>query len=107
MVAEGISIEVNSLLKLKDHLARTIGFTEVAMVSYGSSNSFHVRFSGLDAIPEAAYPCINELMLVLDSPYPYNLISATMGGKYSDDEQVAQLLIGSLFVDLFLETFIH
>lgn len=105
MMAEGIPIDVNSMLKLKDHLAKTIGFAEAAMVSLGSTNSFHVRFGMLDAIPETAYPCLNELMLVLDSPQPYNLTSATMGGRYIEDELPAPLLVGSLFVDLFLETF--
>ena len=107
MVAEGIPIDVTSMLKLKDHLAKTLGFAEVAMVCQGHSNSFHVRFGSLDAIPESAYPCLNELMLLLDSSHPYNLISSTMGGRYLDDESAAPLLVGSLFVDLFLETFIN
>ena len=107
MVAEGISIEVTSLLKLKDHLARTLGFTEVAMVSVGHSNNFYVRFSSLERVSDAAYPCLHELMITLDSAQPYNLVSSSMGGRHSDDEAAAPLLVGSIFVDLYLETFIQ
>ncbi|TFK89146.1 hypothetical protein K466DRAFT_545801 [Polyporus arcularius HHB13444] len=107
MIAEGIPIEVNSLLKLKEHLARTLGFVEVAMIAVGNTNNFFVKFGSLDTVPEPAYPCLNELMLALDSAQPYNLLSSSMGGRYSDDEVAASLLVGSIFVDLFLETFIH
>ncbi|KAI0748219.1 hypothetical protein C8Q80DRAFT_1104066 [Daedaleopsis nitida] len=106
MVAEGISIDVGSLLKLKEHLARTIGFTEVALISTGNS-SFYVKFSSLYSVPEAAYPCLNEMMLALDSAQPYNLAPSAMGARPSDDEVAASLLVGSVFVDLFLETFYH
>ncbi|KAI0362213.1 hypothetical protein OH77DRAFT_1416438 [Trametes cingulata] len=107
MLSDGISIDINSLLKLKDHLARALGFAEVAMVTAGTSNAFYVRFSSLDAVPEVAYPCLNELMLVLDSPVPYDLPPSAMGGRFVDDETASSLLIGSVFVDLFLETFIQ
>ena len=107
MVAEGIPIEVGSLLKLKDHLARAIGFLEVDMVSVGNTNHFYVKFGTLYAVPEGAYPCLNELMLTLDSAQPYNLISSAMGGRYLEDETPSKLLVGSIFVDVFLESFIH
>ena len=107
MIAEGIPIEVNSLLKLKNHLARTLGFAEVEMIAIGNTTNFFVKFGSLDTVPEAAYSCLNELMLTFDSAQPYSLVSSSMGGRYSDDEPAASLLVGSVFVDLFLETFVH
>ncbi|KAH9946036.1 uncharacterized protein BXZ73DRAFT_86240 [Epithele typhae] len=107
MVADGILIDVVSMLKLKDHLAKTIGYAEVAMLSTGQAGSIYVQFGSLNSISEAAYPCLNELMLLLDSPQPYNLTSATMGAKYIDDEPASTLLVGSVFVDLFLDTFVR
>ncbi|TBU65728.1 hypothetical protein BD310DRAFT_803111 [Dichomitus squalens] len=107
MIAEGIPIEVSQMLKLKDHLARTLGFAEVSMITIGTTNHFFVQFGSLDVIPEEAYPCLNELMLTLDSAQPYSLVSSSMGGRYSDDETGAAVLVGSIFVDLFLETFIQ
>ena len=107
MIAEGIPIEVSHMLKLKDHLARMLGFAEVAMITIGTTSHFFVQFGSLNVIPEAAYPCLNELMLTLDSAQPYSLMSSAMGGRYSEDEMPASLLVGSVFVDLFLETFIH
>lgn len=106
MVAEGISIDIGSLLKLKEHLARTLGFTEVALIATGNS-AFYVKFSSLYSVPEAAYPCLNEMMLAMDSAQPYNLAPSAMGARPSDDEVAASLLVGSVFVDLFLETFYH
>ncbi|PIL24081.1 hypothetical protein GSI_13832 [Ganoderma sinense ZZ0214-1] len=107
MVAEGISIDVGQLLKLKEHLARALGFAEVAMMAVGNANHFYVRFNSLDAVRETAYPCLNELMLTMDSAQPYSLVSSAMGGRHSDDEPGAPLLVGSIFVDLFLEAFIQ
>ncbi len=107
MVAEGISIEVGQLLKLKEHLARTLGFAEVAVVAIGNTNHFFVRFGSIDVVPETAYPCLNELMVTLDSAHPYSLVSSAMGGRHSDDEPGSPLLVGSIFVDLFLEAFIQ
>lgn len=105
MLADGITVELNSLLKLKDHLARALGFAEVDMLTMGTSNAFFVRFSSLDVVPEVAYPCLNELMLVLDSAAPYDLPPSALGGRSLDDDAPSPLLIGSVFVDLFLETF--
>ncbi|KAI0670290.1 hypothetical protein C8Q78DRAFT_114403 [Trametes maxima] len=107
MLSDGISIDTNNLLKLKDHLAKALGFAEVAMVAAGNGNAFSVRFSSLDAIPEVSYPCLNELMVVLDSAAPYDLMPSAMGARFVDEETASASLIGSVFVDLFLETFIH
>lgn len=108
MIAEGIPVDVTSLLKLKEHLATALGFAEVAAVpAPGNGNNFYIRFGSMDTIPQAAYPCINELMLSLDSTQSYDLVSSVMGSRYNDDEAPASLLVGSMFVDVFLETFIH
>ncbi|KAI8998560.1 hypothetical protein BD414DRAFT_519687 [Trametes punicea] len=96
MLADGISIEINSLLKLKEHLARALGFAEAAMVTAGTGNAYYT-----------AHPCLNELMLVLDAAVPYDLAPAALSGRYAVDDSLSSLLIGSIFVDLFLETFIQ
>lgn len=107
MLSDGIEVDISSLLKLKDHLARALGFAEVEMVSAGTGNAFSVRFSNLTAVPEVAYPCLNELMLLLDAAVPYDLVPSSMGGRFADEETASTLLVGSAFVDVFLETFIH
>ncbi|KAI9070388.1 hypothetical protein FKP32DRAFT_1586228 [Trametes sanguinea] len=107
MLADGIPAELGNLLKLKDHLARALGFSEVAMVTAGTGNAFYVRFGGLNAIPGVAYPCLNELMVALDSAVPYDLPPSAMGGRFVDEETASNLLVGSAFVDLFLETVIQ
>lgn len=107
MLSDGIPIDPSSLLKLKDHLARALGFAEVEIVTAGTGNAFYVRFGSLGAVPEVAYPCLNELMLVLDAAVPYDLVPSAMGGRFADEEMASSLLVGSVFVDVFLETFIH
>ncbi|CDO71214.1 hypothetical protein BN946_scf184863.g9 [Trametes cinnabarina] len=107
MLADGITVDLGGLLKLKDHLARALGFSEVAIVTSGTSNAFYVRFGSLSMVPEVTYPCLSELMVLLDSAVPYDLPPSAMGGRFVDEETASTLLVGSAFVDLFLETFIQ
>ncbi|OBZ75571.1 hypothetical protein A0H81_04216 [Grifola frondosa] len=102
MIADGISIDINPLLKFKDHLVRLLNFDDVAMQPTG--NTFYVRFDGLGEIPPVAYPCLNDLTLVLDSSEPYNIAPSAMGGQ---DETTSPLLVGSVFVDVLLQLFVQ
>lgn len=107
MVADGIPIEVFSLLKLKHQLLSTLGYHDVSLVPSANGQTFYVQFHGLDFVPPTAFPCIADLMLVLDSARPYNLSCAAMGGPDVDDETYYTLLVGSAFVDILVDVFGH
>ncbi|THG99764.1 hypothetical protein EW026_g2637 [Hermanssonia centrifuga] len=107
MIADGISIDTFSLLRLKDQIARALGFQDVTLVPSSSGHTFHIRFGDTSGIPSWAFPSITDLMLVLDSAHPYDLAGSAMGGPYVDDDSPTTLLVGSAFVDLVLGLFTH
>ena len=48
MVADGIEIDLFSLLRLKDQLLRVLGFEEVSLVPSPTGHTFHVRSGEID-----------------------------------------------------------
>ncbi|GBE81969.1 hypothetical protein SCP_0403450 [Sparassis crispa] len=107
MVSDGVFIDLVSLLKIKDHVARVVGFQDVTIVPTASGHTFHVRFSALGTIAESADPCLNDLMMILDSSRSYDLPPSAMGGLYAEDDSPCHLLVGSVFVDILLDLFVH
>lgn len=105
MIADDISIDVFSLLKLKNILVRLLGYRDVSLIPTSTGRSFYVRFSQLNEISTWAYPCLDDLMLVMDSPSPLELAPSAMGGPFADDEIPSTLLVGSAFVDVILDLF--
>jgi hypothetical protein len=105
MIANGIPIDLFSLLRVKVELLRISGFTDVDVVPHNNGQSFHVTFSKLGIIPRLALPCIHDLPTLLDAPYPFRLPSSAMGGPLTDDDATDSLLVGSVFVDFALAIF--
>lgn len=108
MIADGLSIDVSSALKLKNHTLSLLGFKDVSLISSGvSGHSFYVRSSGIETITSWSYPCLSDLVLVFDSPHPLSVAPSAMGSPYAEDETPTRLLVGSVFIDLILDIFIH
>ncbi|KAF9815310.1 hypothetical protein IEO21_04673 [Rhodonia placenta] len=107
MIAEGIPIDPIQSLKVKEHLVRALGFQEVVLVPTASGRLYHIQYQGLYTISQISEVCLNDLMLVLDCAEPYDIAPAVMGGPYAEDETPDPLLIGSIFVDVPLELFVH
>jgi len=105
MIADGIAIDLFSLLKIKLYFVQLIGFHDAAIAPTPNGHAFHVRFTTVDKIPDIALPCVNELLNVLDSHHPFHLAPSAVGGPYLEDEDLWQLLIGSIFVDVSLIMF--
>ncbi|KIP09568.1 hypothetical protein PHLGIDRAFT_67270 [Phlebiopsis gigantea 11061_1 CR5-6] len=105
MIADGITIDLFSLLRLKDQLVRTLGYQDVATIPSANGHTFHVQFRGITSIPSTAFPCITDIMLVVDSAHPYELSCSAMGGPDVEDETPYSLLVGSAFVDIVLGLF--
>ncbi|KDQ60796.1 hypothetical protein JAAARDRAFT_173016 [Jaapia argillacea MUCL 33604] len=102
MMADGVEVDVFSLLKIKVHLVQLLGFSDVSVVPSPSGLSFYVQFGELSGIPELAFPCVNELLATLDAFHPFNLAPSAMGGPYAADDTTTPLLIGGIFVDVML-----
>lgn len=107
MIADGIAVDVFSLLKLKDQLVRTIGFQDVSLIPSTNGHNFFIQFRGINSIPPPAYSSVADLMIVLDSARPYELSCSAMGGPDVEDETPCELLVGSAFVDVLLGLFVQ
>jgi hypothetical protein len=105
MIADGVAVDLYSLQKIKIHLLQVAGFNDVVAVPRATGEGFHVTFSTLEAVPEVAFPCINELSPVLDALRPFKLAPSAMSGPYADDDDPWPLLVGSIFVDVALAIF--
>ena len=105
LIADGVAIDSLTLLRIKFHLAQTIGFATVSTVPSLNGHSFHVEFRDFDEIPSIAFPCIGQFFRVFDAHYPIELLPSSMMGHITQDEKPALILVGSVFVDLFLATF--
>ncbi|THH16358.1 hypothetical protein EW146_g4274 [Bondarzewia mesenterica] len=102
MMEAGIPIDLFSLLKLKVHLLRIVGFADVVAVPTASGNMFSVSFRDLGAITTDSWPCLNELLVLLDCSLPFSLPPTAMAGARHSDDSQSTLLIGSIFVDFVL-----
>lgn len=107
MVADGIDIDVFSLLRLKEQVLGVIGFQTVTLVPSTTGHTFHVQFDGLREISRWADPCIADLMRILDSSQTYIISCAEMGGPFIGDDAPWSLLIGSPFIDVILGVFVN
>lgn len=105
MIWHGIPIELFALLRIKIHLVRSFGFKEVAEVPSANGQAFYVRFGDLGEIPDKAISCLDELMNILDVYQPFELAPSAMGGPSANDDTKVSLLVGSIFVDVFLSVF--
>uniref|UniRef100_A0A0W0F9A2 Uncharacterized protein n=1 Tax=Moniliophthora roreri TaxID=221103 RepID=A0A0W0F9A2_MONRR len=104
MIANGIHIDSNDLLRIKLHLARILGFDDVHAVPAQNGLTFFVKFGQLNGIPRHALSCAAHLSSLLDSPYPaaMALMEPPMRGESANS---APLLVGSMFVDVLLGLF--
>ncbi|EIN07352.1 hypothetical protein PUNSTDRAFT_144852 [Punctularia strigosozonata HHB-11173 SS5] len=96
MVANLVPVDINVLKRIKNCLAAVLGFRKPPPV-YGE----------LQVIPASSYPCIGELVKVLDAFYPFDVTPSDMGRSGVDEESPSKLLAGSIFIDLVLAIFLE
>lgn len=103
MIADGVAIDDFSLLKIKFHLVQALGFPNTASVPSFDGQTFRVDFGDVKQIPEVAFPCVNELLSILDSHHTskvaHDIVPSVQDGK------PPPLLVGSMFVDVSLNMF--
>ena len=107
MIADGITIDIASILKIKGHLLRLIGSPDTRLESSGVGPSFYVDYEEPRRIVRASFPCLDDLLLVLDASHPFELAPSAMRGPLSYDETRTKLLVGSAFTDVVLSIFIY
>ncbi|KIK57795.1 hypothetical protein GYMLUDRAFT_228917 [Collybiopsis luxurians FD-317 M1] len=103
MIAEGIKIDYNDLLRIKQYVARVLGFDDVHAVPANNGHSFFVEFGDLKSIPPFAYPIISHMFALLDAPHTLSITDAELQGFVND--RVWPLLVGSPYVDILFGIF--
>ncbi|EJD06034.1 uncharacterized protein FOMMEDRAFT_119510 [Fomitiporia mediterranea MF3/22] len=105
MIADGVSIDIFSYLKIKMQLVALFGFSEASLVPAPSGHSFHVQFGELKALNSSALPCIQGLMTLLDAYRLYDVAPSAMIASGAEDDTTYPVLVGSIVVDVFLGVF--
>ncbi len=105
MITNGVNVNVQSLLKMKKHLAVVMGFENVVGIAQLDGHIVRVEFGDVAAVSEEVAPCIDELTTVFDSPLPSELTPSMMTRSYGQDDRPSKLLVGSIFIDLILVMF--
>jgi len=99
MLTDGIEIDSFSLMKLKVHFVQLAGFSNIAVIPTQSRHSFRLQFSDIAEISELAYPCVEELVHVVDAPHSVNLPLSALGITDDNEEKTVSVLVGSVFLD--------
>ncbi|KAI0322233.1 hypothetical protein OF83DRAFT_1279816 [Amylostereum chailletii] len=102
LLSAGVTIDLFNLLKIKLYLLRIAGFQDVISRPSASGQSFYVVFGDLSTTPDHAWPCIDELLTILDSPFSFSFSSAAMPDLLVGQDESTTLLIGSIFLDVLL-----
>ncbi|KAH9180668.1 hypothetical protein EDB89DRAFT_1920409 [Lactarius sanguifluus] len=100
MIGSGISIDLPNLLKLKKHLVRILGFSNISTVRAPGSHLFYVAFDHTKITAYDVSPCMDELLTVLDASHPFSLVASAMTESLPPNDAPASLLVGSIFVDI-------
>ncbi|KAI5122947.1 hypothetical protein M0805_006828 [Coniferiporia weirii] len=107
MIADGISVDLFSFLKIKLQLVRILGFPVATLVPAPSGHSFHVHYETLKAVGPYASPCLQGLMALLDAHRSFELSPSAMAGTSADDDATHPVLVGSVILDVFFDLFNH
>ncbi|KAL7409186.1 hypothetical protein BDY24DRAFT_419079 [Mrakia frigida] len=91
-VGDGIQIDLFSLLKVKHHVIKTIGFEHCEI--------FCIQFSNLDRFTPAALSVVSGLKRVLDCHHHLDLSPSAMGVVYLDEDHPSSHLVGAAFIDV-------
>ncbi|KAH0583846.1 hypothetical protein H2248_009444 [Termitomyces sp. 'cryptogamus'] len=105
MIADGIQIDSFALLKIKTHLVNVIGFPDVLLVPSQVGRLFQIQFGEVSEINDIAFPCVNQLLSVMDASHTVDIPSYVMAGSNDLDERPVSILVGSAFIDVFLVMF--
>lgn len=102
MISSGIDVDLLTMLRLKKHLVRILGFSNVSTVSAPASQVFYVTFEHRISTDRDVSSCMDELLSVLDASRPFSVVASAMAESPPSDDAPASLLVGSIFVDVFL-----
>ena len=98
MITHGIEIDGPSLLKLDFQYLKISGFSKVSLISVQHGHSFHIDFGNITEVPGSAFPCIEELVHVVDAAHFVDLPHVTLELNEEQEEKTSSVLVGTIFV---------
>jgi hypothetical protein len=99
MISDGIEIDGFSLMKLNFQYLKISGFSEVFLIPGKTGHSFHIDFGNITDVPGFAFPCIEELVHVVDAAFFVDLPHVAIGVNEEQEEKSSRVLIGTIFID--------
>ena len=99
MISDGIEIDGFSLMKLNFQYLKISGFSEVFLIPGQTGHSFRIDFGDIPDVSGSAFPCIEELVHVVDAAYFVDLPHVALGLNEEQEEKTSRVLIGTIFVD--------
>lgn len=105
MIADGIAIDNFTLLKLKVQLVKVLNFDDISVVPSANGHAFHIQFGDVRELLELAYPCVEDLCLVLDAYHIVELAPSSVGTSEVSEDRPSSGLVGSVFVDVSIALF--
>jgi len=99
MMADGIEIDGFSLMKLNSQYLKITGFSEVSITPAQNGHSFRVDFGNITDIPASAFPCVEELVHVVDAAHFVDLPHVALEFGEELEEKTSRVLIGTIFID--------
>ncbi|KAG6879986.1 hypothetical protein C0992_008579 [Termitomyces sp. T32_za158] len=95
MIADGITIDSITLLKIKAHLANVLGFRDVASIPSQGGRLFQIQFGEISEINDFAFPCVNQLLTVMDASHRIDILPSVMANVSDHDEKPVPVLAGT------------
>ncbi|KAF9482782.1 hypothetical protein BDN70DRAFT_800871 [Pholiota conissans] len=102
MIGDGIEIDSFSLTKLKIQLVQIVGFKNISVIQTQSLQSLRLQFSEITQVSDVAFPCIEELTHVVDSPHYLKVHQSALGITSNHEDDMETMLVGSVFIDIVL-----
>ncbi|PPR08077.1 hypothetical protein CVT24_010538 [Panaeolus cyanescens] len=102
LLSNGVEIDGFSLMKIKVHLIQLSGFSRVTISPTPSGHSFYLQFSDIAELASAVYPCIEEMVHVVDAASYVDLPLPALGLPEGPEEKTSEALVGTIFIDSIL-----
>ena len=99
MIADGIEIDGFSLMKLNLQYLKITGFNEASITPAQNGHLFHMDFGNITDVPASAFPCIEELVHVVDAAHFVDLPHVALGFNEEQEEKTSRVLIGAIFIN--------
>lgn len=106
MISAGVPIDTTSLLRIKQYVARAVGYPDASLTPESSGEFRLLDFGHFVALTRSAYTCLSGLLTILDSSHEIDSYSAVTAGNNTGGNSSSTVLIGTVFSDVSITLFL-